>query len=733
MDVYSKKDKINLIVYIFFLLFLPPLVKDVNILLPMFVVAFFLLVFKYRKDVKDIIAENKKRKWLYLIIAYFGWYFLSILINYLISNNFFFYNYFISLYSILLVVICVPVCALYIILYCRRRNISFDYLIKAIIIAGLIQSSIAIFALIFPWFKSVLLDIMYFNTGEILYVHEYSITRRFFGFANGLLDSFGFGTGLIALLPFYYSIRNSKKWLISVPFLLLLPFLNSRTGLVVFLVGFIVFIVYIIKNKKVKEYANIFITVIAITLVCVLIVSLFNNATIEWITRDLKSFFDSKASGTARTLFGDYFWRLPSDAIGLLMGKSVTVAAYGGVKDAFKFTSDVGYINEIWKTGLVGLVIMSTFLYLFIRKIIDKIRVDYKYFVISLIPILLVVSIKFYALCCNPGTTIIIILSIYALLSRKPIKSKQKDLISVIVPIYNVREYLDKCITSILVQSYNNLEIILVNDGSPDDSETICKKYAKKDKRIKYVKQKNMGLSGARNTGVQKSTGKYIVFIDSDDYVNRYYVEELYRTIVSTKSDVAVCRYKYVYNQTENTDVVENGNITTYMNISKYSNLYNHLRDYTVVAWNKIYDRRIFDNLKYPVGRIHEDQYIICDILNNAKRVAYINEELYYYLQRDNSITGKYKLNRTDILQALKDKMNFFNKKNMKKYYSYALYDYYYQLIIQRNKVKSNFPNEKKIIGNIESEIKKYKGDVYKSMYINPLKKVKLLLKTMHN
>ena len=527
MDVCSKKDKINLIIYVFFLLFLPPLVKDINILLPMFAVAFFLLVFKYRKDVKDILVDNKKRKWLYLILAYFGWYFLSILINYLISNNFYSYNYFISLYSILLVVVCVPVCSLYVVLYCKRRNISFDYLIKSIIIAGLIQSAIAILALLFPWFKSVLLDIMYFNTGEILYVHEYSITRRFFGFANGVLDSFGFGTGLIALLPFYYSIRNSKKWLISVPFLLLVPFLNSRTGLVVFLVGFIVFIIYVFKNKKIREYANVFITLFAITLVCILVVSLFNGTTIEWISRDLKSFFDSKVSGTAQILFSNDFWRLP-DSLGLAIGKSITVAGYGGMKDILRFTSDVGYINEIWKTGIIGLCLTLFTMYYYIKAIISKIRIDYKYFVISMIPILLIASIKFYVLVCNPGITIIILVGLFSVIERRKKKIKERDLISIVVPIYNVRDYLDKCITSIQNQSYNKLEILLINDGSPDDSKSICKKYEKKDKRIRYIEQKNMGLSGARNTGIKISTGKYIIFIDSDDYVNKYFVDKLY-------------------------------------------------------------------------------------------------------------------------------------------------------------------------------------------------------------
>ena len=733
MDVCSKKDKIYLVAYMFFLLFLPPLIKKINILLPLFVFSLFFIVFKYREEAKRLIIENKKKKWLYVILAYFGWYALSILINFLISKSFYSYNYFISLYSILLVVICVPVCALYIVLYCQDKDISFDYLIKAIIISGLIQSAIAILCLIFPWFKSLIVDIMYFNTGEKLYVHEYSLNRRFFGFANGLLDSFGFGTGLIALLPFYYSIRNSKKWLLSVPFLLLVPFLNSRTGLVVFLVGFIVFIIYIFKNKKIKEYALVFTSCMIGIAIFILVVLLFNRTTIDWIIRDLKSFFNSNINGTARTLFGDYFWRLPSDLVGLILGKSVTVAAYGGVKDAFGFTSDVGYINEIWKTGIVGLGIVCVFLWDYMKKIIKEIRIDYKFLVISLIPILMIVNIKFYVLCCNPGTTIIIIIGLYTFLNKKNKEVEEKDLISVIVPIYNVDDYLERCITSIIQQSYTNLEIILVNDGSPDNSEIICKKYAEKDSRIKYIKQQNKGLSGARNTGIKNSTGNYLIFIDSDDYVNKNFVKDLYLAIMKTKADVGVCYYKYVYDQEEDIDVIENGDITVYNNTYKFNNLYNFLRDYTVVAWNKIYSKKIFKNIKYPVGKIHEDQYIICDVLDNANSVAYINEELYYYLQRDNSITGQYKLNRIDILDALKNKMKYFNNKGMKKYYSYALYDYYLQLIIQRNNVKKYFPKEKKIIRKIDNELEKYKDEVYKSVYINPLKKVKLFLKNWHN
>ena len=725
-------SSVYLVIYLFLLIFLPPIIKDINLLLPLFVYSLFIIVLKYRKRLVDVIRKRKDTKFLKFLFLYITIYAVTIVLNGLFSGHFYLYNYFISFYSIMLVIICISICIIYMFLFCDKHNISFDDLIKYIIIASLIQSGITLMCLLSCSIKNFFITIMRENTGEILLSNPYHLERRFFGFSNNMFDSYGFGTGLISLLPLYYSIRNSKKWLIAVPFLLLIPFLNSRTGLVVFLIGFICFVIFIIKEKKYKEYILSLVCAIALAVFGILFVWLFNKATIEWIITDIKSFFDGSIYGTATSLFSDTGWKIPN-GIFILFGKGITVAGYGGLKGVLGFSSDVGYVNELWRTGLLGFSIIILVFFNYIKSIYRNIRSDYKYFVLSLIPILIISHIKFHILCCNPGITIIIAISVYVLLDKYESYKGSNDLITIVVPIYNVEKYLEKCIKSLLCQTYKNIEILLINDGSPDDSSIICKKYLKKDKRIKYIVQDNKGLSGARNTGIKHSSGKYIVFVDSDDYVNKYFIEKLYKAIKVSKSSMAFCRYKYVYNQNQDSNIYEYGNIEKYPLDSKYDILYNHLKDYAVVAWNKIYDKNIFSTIEYPEGKIHEDQYVICDIIDKCHSIAYTNEELYYYLQRNNSITGEYKINRLDILDSLKRKMNFFEKKKMKKYKEKALYDYYYQLIIQKSNLSKHFPKEKKKVNNINKEIDKYSPYILKSLYINPLKKIKLLLKMINH
>ena len=121
---------------------------------------------------------------------------------------------------------------------------------------------------------------------------------------------------------------------------------------------------------------------------------------------------------------------------------------------------------------------------------------------------------------------------------------KEKDLISVVIPIYNVQEFLPKCIDSVINQTYDNLEIILVDDGSPDDSGYICDKYKAKDSRIKVIHKKNGGLSDARNVGIENSNGKYICFVDSDDIIHKDFIKCQYENIVKTRSDISVCLFE---------------------------------------------------------------------------------------------------------------------------------------------------------------------------------------------
>lgn len=239
-----------------------------------------------------------------------------------------------------------------------------------------------------------------------------------------------------------------------------------------------------------------------------------------------------------------------------------------------------------------------------------------------------------------------------------------KPLISVIVPIFNVEDYLIKCIDSILEQTYSNLEIILVDDGSPDNCGLICDKYKEVDDRIKVIHKKNGGLSDARNAGLDIASGDFIMFIDSDDYVSKNIIEKLYNDIIETNADISICDFvKYndnsmLYNEYSKKKFVVEGD-------KKFDNVCNEYAIVTVVQWNKLFKKNIFDELRFRKGKINEDEFIICDQLNKAKRVSYNLEPLYYYLQRDNSIMSKFKIQRYDVIQALDERISFFENKNM--------------------------------------------------------------------
>ena len=214
------------------------------------------------------------------------------------------------------------------------------------------------------------------------------------------------------------------------------------------------------------------------------------------------------------------------------------------------------------------------------------------------------------------------------------------DLISVVVPIYNVEKYLTKCIDSIINQTYKNLEIILVDDGSPDNCGKICDEYKKKDNRIKVIHKKNGGLSDARNEGIKIATGKYIGFIDSDDFVSKDMYKKLYDSIKKYDAEISVCSRNILY---ENGKVVpyciNDGRVIVMDSTEALKKIFG-FRDFDMAAWDKLYSIKLFNKIKYPVGRINEDYYVTPLLFSKANRIVYIRESLYNYLRRENSITS---------------------------------------------------------------------------------------------
>lgn len=212
------------------------------------------------------------------------------------------------------------------------------------------------------------------------------------------------------------------------------------------------------------------------------------------------------------------------------------------------------------------------------------------------------------------------------------------ELISVIVPIYNVEKYIKKCIDSIINQTYKNLEIILVNDGSPDECGKICDEYERIDSRIVVIHKENGGLSDARNAGLKVMHGKYVAFVDSDDWIEPEMYQRLYENMVTFHADMSFAGVT--------DDVIDENGIERSVKTSDYGekpfseNKIAAMKRYfhgSWAAWDKLYKASLFDNVRFPVGEINEDEAIVIELLEQCDRVCYTNEVFYHYIKRANS------------------------------------------------------------------------------------------------
>lgn len=233
-------------------------------------------------------------------------------------------------------------------------------------------------------------------------------------------------------------------------------------------------------------------------------------------------------------------------------------------------------------------------------------------------------------------------------------------LISVIVPIYNVEKYLTKCIESIINQTYKNLEIILVDDGSPDNCPTICDEYAKKDSRIKVIHKKNGGLSDARNAGLDIATGEYVMFIDSDDFIDIDMMKSMMNNMIDNNVDLVVCNIKYIYDNGEKVKYNQEDKI-----LDKHEAMKEYIKDGIVqaIACNKLYKKKLISDLRYKVGKINEDEFFTYKIVDRTDRIYYNSKPFYKYLQRNTSIMGTYSIKRLDAVEASYERLNFIKER----------------------------------------------------------------------
>lgn len=280
-----------------------------------------------------------------------------------------------------------------------------------------------------------------------------------------------------------------------------------------------------------------------------------------------------------------------------------------------------------------------------------------------------------------------------------------KDMISVIVPVYKVEDYLERCITSIVNQTYKNLEIILIDDGSPDHCGEICDEWSRKDDRIKVIHKENGGLSDARNAGMKIATGEYIAFVDSDDWIDEKLLEVLLDALIDNYAQISACGIVKAYDDYFEDDK-RNYSQKIYTSQEALNTLI-HGNGFYAVAWNKLYKAELLQNIQFPVGKLHEDEFFTYKVIARASRLVLCTEVKYYYRQRTGSIMSGWSEKRLDALQAYKER-NMFIKNNYPSLYVedkviffLACVSFYHDI----EKMDGNIMRVKKTIQSLQKEI----------------------------
>lgn len=232
--------------------------------------------------------------------------------------------------------------------------------------------------------------------------------------------------------------------------------------------------------------------------------------------------------------------------------------------------------------------------------------------------------------------------------------------ISVIIPVYKVEDYLSRCLDSILSQTYTDFDLILIEDGSPDRSGMICDEYVEKDNRVVVLHQKNQGAAAARNTGIEyslsNSNSKWIIFIDSDDWVAPDYLEVLFKAVQESECKVSICGYQKAEDSYDFKDSNNNAG-----RIAKAEEFIFIDDIQTVVPWGKLYDKKLWKDIRFPEGKICEDEYVIYKVLLESENLYITDKVLYAYYQNPDSVMNVcWSLKRMDAVDAHCERYTFF-------------------------------------------------------------------------
>lgn len=310
---------------------------------------------------------------------------------------------------------------------------------------------------------------------------------------------------------------------------------------------------------------------------------------------------------------------------------------------------------------------------------------------------------------------------------------KNNEMISIIVPVYNVEKYIENTINSLLAQSYPNVEIILVDDGSTDFSGKICDRYSNEHNNIKTFHKKNGGLADARNYGLNNANGIYVCFVDGDDYIHENMIEYLYDSLQRNSAQVSVCNFKKVYEKFDNIDT----NIDTNIDISKeivldnidaLKAMVNLNCGFAPNVCNKMFKKNLFTkDCYFPAGKLYEDMIVTTKILAKVEKVSYINCEMYYYLQRSNSITGKFNEKEKDHIEMSNEVLRFVQS-NLKEVHSYFITYHAINCISVINKMIQAKSNNDEIYSETQKFIKNNERIIFNDSNLSIKKKIQLYI-----
>ena len=285
-----------------------------------------------------------------------------------------------------------------------------------------------------------------------------------------------------------------------------------------------------------------------------------------------------------------------------------------------------------------------------------------------------------------------------------------KPLISVLVPAYNVEEYIENCIKSIISQTYSNLEILVIDDGSTDRTGEIVDLMATEDERIKVVHKENAGLAATRNRLLDMSEGEYIFQVDADDYISRDAVQILFDNLVKNDAGLSVgscvCgdEKDYVFDKDDASE------LEVYSGNDRFRKLFGEDKYLYITAWAKLYEKRLFEGLRYPEGKIHEDEYLAHWIIDRAEKIVRTNTAVYYYTEKKDSISRSFfSYKRLDCVPALLDRNSFFEKKDREDLLRLCYIDFLKRFQYFYYGVKYHYPEEKDLIKRLYDQYK----DVY--------------------